>query len=261
MELRPLIDQYDAFIVDLWGVIHDGSALYPGVTETLTYISEQKKPVVFLSNAPRLAAKSMETLTRLNVARHLYKEVVTSGQVAHDILAAKKEYARYYYLGPGKDEEILAGLSNYEKVSDPAKADFILNTGYEVDFQPHEEILPLLDTLRAHKLPLMCVNPDIEVIKQDGTRQLCAGAVAAEYEKRGGKVHYVGKPYAEVYDVCKNILGKVNMLVVGDNPDTDIEGARRMGFDSLLISGGILAGRGERAVKSDATYMLPSFRF
>jgi ribonucleotide monophosphatase NagD (HAD superfamily) len=161
--------------------------------------------------------------------------------VAYDLLSLQSQPRRYYYLGPGKDEDILDGLAHYTKVAEPQEADFILCTGYEYDGQPHEEILPLLPQLLG--LPMFCVNPDMEVVKQDGTQWLCAGAVAAEFGKLGGKVAYIGKPFPEVYAACTGILGAGRILAVGDNPVTDIKGANDFGIDSLLITGGVLAHR------------------
>ena len=55
--------------------------------ETLRVLHEMNKPVVFLSNAPRVSAKAQANLDRLGIPRNQYLEVVTSGQVAHDLLA------------------------------------------------------------------------------------------------------------------------------------------------------------------------------
>ncbi len=250
MKLEEIIQNYDALIVDLWGVVHDGDALYPGVAETLRVLHELNKPVLFLSNAPRVAAKAQKNLDRLAIPRAHYLDIVTSGQVAHDLLARDGSPKRYYYLGPGKDEDILSDLRNYTQ-ADAAHADFILCTGYEADGQPHEEIIPLLAQL-IH-LPMLCVNPDIEVVKQDGTEWLCAGAVAAEFTKMGGRVAYIGKPFPEVYQVCKLLVGNSRTLCVGDNVITDIKGANDAGLDSLLITGGIMKARyGEKITEADA---------
>ena len=271
MTLRDTLDQYDAFLVDLWGVIHDGTALYPGVMRTLTELKLAGKPVIFLSNAPRVAAKAVANLTRLGIEKDLYQAVVTSGQVAHDWLARATHLGtHYYYLGPSKDEDILDGLTDYQKAP-MNDADFILCTGYEFDFQPHEEILPLLDRLATLDLPMLCVNPDLEVVKQDGTRQLCAGAVAEAY---AGEVKQIGKPYPEVYDTCRALLPQgVKLLAIGDNPLTDIRGANMAGIDSLLIAGGVLKAEtgilpGEAEARDictifgiTPTYVLPSFAF
>lgn len=251
MKLEEIIQNYDAFIVDLWGVIHDGISLYPGVADTLRVLHEMNKPVLFLSNAPRVSAKAQVNLDKLGIPRAHYLDIVTSGQVAHDLLARDPSPKKYYYLGPSKDEDILADLPTYEKVADPMMANFILCTGYEVDGQPHEEIVPLL--MQLLHLPLLCVNPDMEVVRQDGYHQLCAGAVATEFTQLGGKTAYIGKPFPEVYAVCKLLLGNSRVLCVGDNPATDIKGANDAGFDSLLVTGGVMQVRyGESITESDA---------
>lgn len=241
--MAALCATYDAFMIDLWGVVHDGTARYPHSLAALELLAQHNKKVVFLSNAPRVAAKSSDNLSRLGIGNHLYAGVVTSGQVAHDLLKDNPDYGtQYYYLGPGKDEDILSGLSY---VSSPiAQAQFILCTGFEYDFQPEAEIEPLLHTLAATGLPMVCVNPDMEVVKQDGTRLLCAGWVAQRFEQLGGTVVYIGKPHPQVYAAALGLLGTppaTRVLAIGDNLATDITGALRQGIDSLLITGGILA--------------------
>ena len=269
MKLEEIIANYDALIVDLWGVIHDGTALYPHVAETLSLLHSLNKPVLFLSNAPRVSAKAQSNLDRLAIPRTHYLDIVTSGQVAHDLLARDPNPKKYFYVGPGKDEDVLDDLPNCTRTDEPGLANFILCTGYEFDGQPHEEIVPLL--VQLLHLPMLCINPDIEVVKQDGTQILCAGAVATEFTQLGGKVAYIGKPFPEVYQVCKLLLGNSRTLAVGDNPATDIKGANDAQIDSLLITGGVLKVRyGESTGEAEAreicsiakvepTYVLPGF--
>lgn len=263
-KLQDIVAPYEALILDLWGVIHDGTALYPGVADTLAWLYANDKEVVFLSNAPRVSAKAQLVLDKLGIPREHYKAIITSGQVAHDILAEDTAWfgTKYYYLGPSKDEDILSDLAHYTRAATFQNAEFVLCTGYEKDGQPHEKVLPLLVKLLALDLPMLCVNPDFEVVKQDGTQWLCAGALAEAYEGAGGLVEYIGKPYEDVYERCFNLLGTSNVLAVGDNPVTDIAGAKNEAIDSLLITGGILAVRGEQTdlKKIDATYVLPAFR-
>lgn len=269
--VRDLAAGYDGFLIDLWGVVHDGTALYPHALGALQFLAAQKKPVVFLSNAPRRAAKAQQNLARLGIDASLYSTVITSGEVAHAWLASAAHLGtRYYYLGPSKDEDILDGLAGYSQVATPAEADFVLNTGYEADFQPHTEILPMLQQLLQHQLPLLCVNPDLEVVKQDGTHMLCAGSVAAAYAHMGGMVHYVGKPHKNAYDAALSHLPEGKILMIGDNPLTDILGANGAGIDSLLITGGVLQVQHGALIEAQArelcaqhsatpTYVLPWF--
>ncbi len=244
--ITDICERYDAFIIDLWGVMHDGTALYPGAAEALNTLREQNKQILFLSNAPRQAQVAEATLDRLGIARDRYDYLLTSGQVAHDYLAEHRDWGtHYYYVGPGKDEAVLDDLAHYHCVDDMQYADFILNTGFEYDYQIEEEIIPLLQELLSYKLPLICINPDIEVVKQDGMRLLCAGWVAEKYKAMGGRIHYFGKPYPYIYERCLAQFGisdSSRILAIGDNLQTDIKGANGMGIDSLLITGGIMKG-------------------
>jgi len=135
------------------------------------------------------------------------------------------------------------GEALYTRTTTPEKADFILNTGFTFDFQPKDAIRPTLEKLLEHDLPLLCVNPDFEVVKQDGTHMLCAGVVAQMYEEMGGMGLRIGKPYPLVYKKALSFLGlpPSEILAVGDGPLTDILGANRAGIDSLLITGGVLS--------------------
>lgn len=259
--LSDIIAAYDHFIIDLWGVMHDGTTLYAGAAEALKSIHNAGKHVLFLSNAPRKASRAIEVLDTLGVTRDHYAHMLTSGQCAHDWLAASNEWGKhYYYLGPSKDEDVLQGL-DYMNEPDINNADFILNTGFEYDYQPTDEIQPLLERLIAAKLPLLCVNPDLEVVKQDGTRLLCAGWVAERYQQMGGNVTMVGKPYERVYEEAFarfNTADKSRILAIGDNLLTDIKGANAHGIDSLLISGGIL--KSEHGQLPDDTLLQELYR-
>ncbi len=263
---------YDGFIIDLWGVVHDGTELYPGAAEALGWLHAQKKPVVFLSNAPRVAAKATARLTEMGIPHAHYIDIITSGQAAHDWLKGSNKFGKkYFYLGPSKDEDILIDLAEYQRVNDITDADFVLNTGYQYDFQPEKEILPLLAKLVMEGKPFLCVNPDLEVVKQDGTQMLCAGQVAAEYQRLGGSVTYVGKPHAKVYETCRKLLPKGRLLAIGDNLVTDIKGANDAKLDALLITGGVLKAQYKKVLGPaeamgvcgqagvHAEYVLPTF--
>lgn len=251
MQFSDLISYYDGFIIDLWGVVHDGTALYPHATKALDALHRAGKPVVFLSNAPRRSFMAKENLDRLGVPESHYVGLITSGEVAYQHLQRDHGWlgTRYYYLGPGKDENIADGLEGYTRVFTPEEADFVLNTGYEYDFEPHDEVLPLLRGLNILKLPLLCVNPDLEVVKQDGTYMLCAGTLAAAYEAMGGKVIYVGKPHDAVYRTAKT-------AIIGDAPTI----GERIGTltHTLAVSSGLLGEIGKLLVSIYGSLWNPS---
>lgn len=245
--LRSLSDNYQGYILDLWGTVHNGIAPYEGVIETLQRLKSQGKHIVFLSNAPRRSHVVKEQLTRFDITPSLYDGLVTSGEIAYQLMQ-NKENASFPQLGRHMlmigglhDLDLYDGL-DVELVTDVDKADFVLNTGPDqkrgvMSIEPY--ILQLKQCLER-ELPMICPNPDRVVVKGQ-QRQICAGALADYYRKHGGKVVEVGKPFPLVYDATMKLLKTdvQNTLAIGDSLATDITGAYRYGIDSLWLLGGI----------------------
>ncbi len=242
--LSIVIHRYDALILDLWGVVHDGTHLYEGVHDALVKLKEVGKKVIFLSNAPRRDHKVMAVLEHLGVSRDLYVEAMSSGEMGYRWLQGGYSPwgKKYFYIGPPKDEDILDGL-DFSRAQELYDADFLLNVGFGSESQDSENWLPILSVAQAQGLPMLCLNPDLEVVKQTGERFECAGVLAQMYEGLGGKVTWFGKPYPAVYEHCFDVLRptpKQRILAIGDSLETDIPGAQNAGIDSILVTGGIL---------------------
>ena len=67
--LRNVVDRYEGFVLDLWGVVHDGVTVFPGVIDALERLHAAGKKLVFLSNAPRRAHVWMHLSGRAAAAR------------------------------------------------------------------------------------------------------------------------------------------------------------------------------------------------
>ena len=243
--ISSIIDKYQYFILDIWGVIHDGTALYPQVLETLQYLKQAKKTVCLLSNAPRRAHIVVDFLTKMGISSDLYSFVLTSGEAVYLDLQHNQQNGfinfQQKYAGPLKDQDLLNGL-NYQQ-TDVSLANFILNTGFDNDYSILQEKLPLLKKAKERDLPMICANPDLMVVKQTGQKIICAGVMAQYYQSLGGKVFYYGKPLVKVYEILHNLLEKPNkssIVAVGDGLETDILGANSFQIASLLVTGGIL---------------------
>ena len=246
--MRVLAPKYNGFILDLWGVVHDGTAPFPGVLDCMERLLGAGKRLVLLSNAPRRSDDVVRRIARIGVPERLYHGVMSSGEEAWRSLKHRNEpfYAalgsRCLQIGSDRDLEMREGL-NLTFVDTPAEADFILNTGPAEWEDTIETYAPVFRTALAQGLPMVCANPDLVVI-HDGKPALCAGALAEEYERLGGRVRWHGKPYPSVYDSCLGLLGisdKRRILAIGDSLRTDIAGAAGAAIDSLLIAGGVHA--------------------
>ncbi len=246
--IAELAPRYDGFILDLWGVIHDGMAPLPGALECLDALKAAGKRIALLSNAPRRADDVAERIARIGVPAGLYDHVMSSGEETWQHLHQRDDpfYAtlgrRCLHIGSERDILIRDGLE-LEFVGTAERADFILNTGPAGWDDRIEDYAPLLRGALAGALPMVCANPDLVVLH--GNRlALCAGALAQWYEEAGGRVRWHGKPFRSVYDRCFELLGIVDrtcILAVGDSLRTDIAGAAGAGIDSVLIADGIHA--------------------
>jgi HAD superfamily hydrolase (TIGR01459 family) len=245
--LAELVEGYDALILDLWGVIHDGVEAYPDVVPCLAALRRAGKRTLLLSNAPRRSTALIDQLAGLGIPRAQYDEVLSSGEAVHDALDRRDDPAfaalgrRLFHLGPERDRNVFEGLE-YEAV-DLGSADFVLNTGPVDLSESAADYRPILTVARARDLPMICANPDREVIRQ-GRRVTCAGALADLYRSLGGVVIERGKPDPAIYETALARLGvadRARVLAIGDALHTDIRGARRAGIDSVLVAGGIHA--------------------
>ena len=246
--IGALAQHYDGFILDLWGVVHDGVAPLPGALECLGALIEAGKRIVLLSNAPRRADDVVERITRIGVPAGLYHHVMSSGEEAWQHLDRRDDpfYAalgrRCLHIGSERDTGIRDGLG-LEFVDLAEEAEFILNTGPAGWDDRIEDYAPLLRRALARSLPMVCANPDL-VVMHGGRLALCAGALAQWYEEEGGHVRWHGKPFGSVYDTCLRLLGiadRSRILAIGDSLRTDIAGAAGAGIDSVFVAGGIHA--------------------
>ena len=246
--LGTLAGHYDGYLIDLWGVLHDGVRPYAEALACLAELRRLGKRIIVLSNAPRRAASVKAGTARIGIAEALYDELVCSGEETWRELAAWSDPfyrnlgRRCYPLMASRDRGMLEGLS-LELVDDVARADFLLATGVEGPDERIEQFAAALDAARARDLPMICANPDLVVLR-GGVQEICAGALAEAYERRGGRVRYHGKPHYPVYARCFELLapiGRERILAVGDSLRTDIAGAAGAGIGSVLVTDGIHA--------------------
>ena len=246
--LSDIAGEFDGFILDLWGLVHDGERAYPPSADTFRQLKAAGKKTLLLSNAPRRAYALVEGMTRMGIPRDLYGEVLSSGEAVREALIKRDDpfFAslgkRAYHMGPDRDRSVFddTGIEIVAKVDD---ADFLMNTGpTELDETVEHYIAPMKQAIARH-LPMVCANPDFVVLRA-GREIVCAGAFAQRYIEMGGKVGYRGKPDAAIYKLALEKLGVADharVAVVGDALETDVKGANAAGLASLWCTGGIHA--------------------
>ena len=283
-------DSYESFLLDQFGVLHDGRVAYPAAVDAVRRLAEAGKRLVVMSNSGRRAENTLAKLAPLGFDPGWFAGAVTSGETTHQALSLRTDPV-FKQLGPrclhltwGDRGAINIDEHGLEHVTDPQLADFVLAHGMEAisggSTQPAqtvslEDIKGVLRVAAGRRLPLIIANPDLVTV--DTTYLVpMPGMCGVWYQEAGGspdKVILMGKPAAVIYEAAKQFCtGRV--LAVGDSLAHDIAGAQGAGIDSLFIANGIHAKDLEEGLTAasvaklaaahgcaEPTYILDAFRF
>jgi HAD superfamily hydrolase (TIGR01459 family) len=242
--IAPLVEDTRAWLVDVWGVMHDGVRPFAAACDACERFRQQGGLVVLLSNSPRPRDGVAAQLDRIGVARASWDVIVTSGDVARVLI---EDFAGrpIVHLGPERDLPIFAGIG-VERVG-PDRGEAVVCTGlFDDERETPDDYAETLAACAARGLPMICANPDIAV-ERGGRLVYCAGALARAYEELGGAVKYAGKPYRPIYELAFATLETLRagssapgrLLAIGDGVNTDIAGAAAVNVPSVFVASGV----------------------
>ena len=248
--LAEISDDYDVILCDLWGVLHNGVAAFPSASDALVAFRRRGGTVILITNAPRPSAPVRRQLLKLGVSPDAFDDIATSGDVTIGLIV-ERIGEPVLHIGPSRDLSLItaageaAGRQPQRAPLEAAR--YALCTGLRDDVaETLADYETELRALAAHRIPMICANPDI-VIHRGETLVYCAGALAARFEALGGEVVYAGKPHPPIYRRALALAEKArgdrvddsSVLAIGDGMKTDIAGAARAGLDALLVTRGI----------------------
>jgi HAD superfamily hydrolase (TIGR01459 family) len=270
--LADIADRYDAFLIDQFGVLRDGRGPYPGAAETLVRLKDQGKRIIILSNSGKRSEENDRRLVELGFVAGSWDWFLTSGEVAWQILKREGRQAsglprKCLLVSRDGDLSPLKGL-DLERTQWGEDANFVLLAASEGDVLPLSHYEALLAPAARRGVPCLCTNPDKVMLTKSGTA-FGAGRIAELYEDIGGKVRWIGKPFADIYDFALDFLGHPDpsrICAIGDSIEHDIAGAAGAGIGSVLVTTGILehasdAERQKLFAEHGATpdFILPKF--
>lgn len=243
--IEPLIEAYEGFLLDQFGVLHDGVQAFPGAIEALDLIRDAGRKVIILSNSGKRSAPNIKRLEGLGIERYMFDDLLSSGETAWLGLQNRSDLTfaglghRCFFISRGGDQSAVEGLP-IETVESPLDADFVLLTGLDPDPDFRRRIENRLEVAVKRKLPMVCTNPD-KISLEGDERVPGPGSLADHYEGRGGEVRYVGKPWPAIYRAAIHKLNlRVDRIVaVGDSLHHDIKGAEAFGIDGAIVTNGV----------------------
>lgn len=258
--ILDLIDKFDLYVFDIYGVLWNGKSVIPGADNTLEKLKKAGKKVLIMSNGTALSRQIEESYGRRGFIKGIhYDKVVSSGDAYHTYVLNDKRNLKFYQFG--RPSKVLFEGSRYVELQEPDEADFVY-AGVPQTFdgeiwrdyltiEPFAE--ELLHLIKMNKT-LVCANPDLKAFENQYEEAVVRqGSVAKFYAEHGGDVEYWGKPYGNIYDFAlrDEPLPRDRMLMVGDTLQTDILGGKNYGMKTALIRRGISELNMQEAGMSD----------
>ncbi|KAJ7543518.1 hypothetical protein O6H91_09G041500 [Diphasiastrum complanatum] len=257
--IRQVADlhEYKVWLLDQFGVLHDGKKPYPGAVEALEMLAKSGVELVLLSNSSRRSEVTTEKLASLGFDPSIFSGILTSGELTHRYLESRQD-PWFSALGQrcihitwsARGSISLEGLG-LEIVEDLEQADFILahgtealgkRDGYNVEPVSLEKLELLLQIASMRHIPMIIANPDLVTVETRVLRTM-PGTLGMKYEQMGGEVRWMGKPDPIIYRAVEEItsVDAALTVAVGDSLHHDIRGASSSGIDSVFVAGGIHA--------------------
>lgn len=233
----PLAGLYDVALLDLDGVVYLGSTVIPGVPSALASARDAGMRLAFVTNnASRTPAAVAAMLTGMGVDADP-AEVTTSAQAACHVMAERLP-AGAKVLVVGAEGLLAAARERGFTVvasADDEPAAVVQGYGPGVGWRELAEATVAVRNGAWY----VATNLDATVPSARGPLPGNGSLVGVVAATTGVTPTSTGKPDPAMHRESVLRSGAARPLVVGDRLDTDIEGASRVGCDSLLVLTGV----------------------
>lgn len=250
-----LIEQYDVLLFDAYGVLVDSSGALPGATELIGHLNSTGKPYYILTNDASRLPETASTRYLKSGLQIPPGQIITSGSLITG-------YFKQYHLS-GK-RCIVLGTEDSRLYVDQAGGR-IVSPGEDMDVLvvADERGYPFLETIEAafsslcramdekRSMHLILPNPDLIFPKGEQAFGFGAGSIAGMFEAalalrypQPGSPRFVrlGKPESGLFQEAFSRTQTRDMVMIGDQLETDIRGALAFGIDAAWIETGVTAG-------------------
>jgi HAD superfamily hydrolase (TIGR01457 family) len=233
--MSTLAERYDAFLFDLDGVLYRGNEPIPGAADAVDRLRDLGKRLAFVTNnSARTPQQVAGHLRSLGVAADV-GEVETSALATADLLSTRG-IRRVFVIGEAGIREALADRGIELVDGEPRATDAVV-VGWDraVDYAKLRTAALLIQRGSA----FIATNADASYPAPDGLWPGAGAIVAAIGTTVGASPEVVGKPNPPIFEAALRRAGGGRPLVIGDRLDTDIAGANRLGWGSLLVLSGV----------------------
>ncbi|MFD0340947.1 HAD-IIA family hydrolase [Streptomyces sp. NPDC127117] len=237
--MTSLIDRYDLILLDIDGVLVLGQQPIPGAAETIAAIRTKGVPLRFTTNSPRRRpGEAAEMLNKAGIGATADEVVTPTGIAAATLAQRLPSGAAVLVVGSDalRDEVAAVGLKPVNSADDRPQA-VVQGFAPTIDWPSLAEAAL---TLQRPETLWLATNLDATWPSERGPVPGNGAFIAALTAATGREPDLsVGKPEPTLFQQQAKAHNAQHPLVVGDRLDTDIEGGRRAGFDTLLVLTGV----------------------
>lgn len=264
--IGALVERYQVFLLDQFGVLHDGTNPYPGAVEALSALKRAGRTIVLVSNSGRRARPNEARLLKLGFQPGSWDQFVSSGEIAwrsfHGmaISGTLSPNTKCLLISREGDRSAIEGLP-FALTGDGDDAELVLIAASEGDRYDIDHYRRLFAPAAMRQVPCFCTNPDKIMLTAVGPR-FGAGQLADLYESLGGSVTRIGKPYTPIFDAALALAGnpdRSSVVCVGDSVEHDVAGGIGAGVATALVLSGILADTPDLAELFDSLDAYPDY--
>lgn len=246
-------DRYQGFVVDLDGVVFEGDEPLREAVGFLKRARRAKRPVVFATNNSTQTPN--EWIERFQEAKVKVSpdHVVTSATATAALLSAEPP-PRCFVIGePGLIAALLeAGI---QIVEEPGHADTVV-VGWD-GYLTYEKLAGAASAIRRGAR-FVGTNPDVVLPSPDGPVPGNGATLAYLRAATNVAPEVVGKPQASLFELARERLDVDGaVLVVGDQVETDLAAAAKMGWDTALALSGLSTWSSLIGCKHPPTWVVP----
>lgn len=228
-----LAEAFEAFLLDLDGVVYRGSQPLSGAPEALARLrAGRRRPVFLTNNSARTPEQIARKLIGLGVEA-APEEVVTSAQALADLLSRRDGDRTAFVIGEDGVRQALSASGIEVVDGEPDR------TGYVVvgwDRGVTYDDLRTASVLVGRGATLVATNADPSYPAEGGELWPGAGAILAAVETATGvRAEVAGKPHVPLFEAALDRAGTRRAAVIGDRIETDVAGARAARLQSILV--------------------------
>ena len=273
LTFADLRSRHAAIFFDAYGVLIDADGALPGAVEAIAALNAAGQPFLVVTNdASRSPENASARLQRLQLEISP-EQILSSGMMIAPALSESLRHGdRVVVLGTPDSAEYArqAGVTVVDASSAyPADAVVIADEGgFDVLASMDDVLSMLVAAILLGRTPrLLLANPDLIYPSGQGSFGVTAGSLALVLEHALRRIvgptapvfEPLGKPSARIFAEAVRRVGTSDAVMIGDQLETDIVGAKAAGLATALMLGGVTSRPAALAAGSEApTYIMTS---